>query len=86
MRSRLKRLLDKDEGPNTGGMGAVASPPIATPDLIAQVEDTIVRPTLDGLKAEGISYKGFIFFGLMIQEGQPYVIEYNVRMGDLRLA
>lgn len=77
-----KRIGEKDTGLNTGGMGAVSPVPFATDDFIANVEEKVVKPTLQGLNKMGIDYVGFIFIGLMNIEGHPYVIEYNVRMGD----
>lgn len=77
-----KRIGDNDEGLNTGGMGAVSPVPFATESFMNLVERKVIKPTLEGLKAEGIRYQGFIFIGLMNHEGEPYVIEYNARMGD----
>ena len=77
-----KRIRDNDQGPNTGGMGAVASMELATPELMRQIEEDIVKPTVAGLQKDGLRYRGFLYFGLMLTPTGPQVIEYNCRFGD----
>jgi len=77
-----KRIGENDTGLNTGGMGAVSPVAFADANFLKKVDEKVVKPTLHGLKSEGIKYVGFIFIGLMNIKGEPFVIEYNVRMGD----
>jgi len=77
-----KRAYDGDKGPNTGGMGAYSPLPQVDDTLKAKIEDEVVKPTVEGLKRKGIDFRGTIYAGLMIHEGSPYVLEYNVRFGD----
>ena len=77
-----KRAFDGDQGPNTGGMGAYSPAPVLIPALVDEVMATIIQPTLEGLAAEGITYKGFLYAGLMLTADGPKLLEYNVRFGD----
>jgi len=77
-----KRVGEEDTGPNTGGMGAVSPVPFADEIFLKNVEEKVIKPTIKGLKAENLEYRGFIFFGLIKVGDEPYVIEYNCRMGD----
>lgn len=77
-----KRVFDNDEGLNTGGMGAYSPAPVLTDEVTAKVMARILKPTMDGLKADGIKYKGILYAGLMINKGEPYVLEFNCRLGD----
>ena len=77
-----KRIGEKDTGPNTGGMGAISPVSFANEIFLKKVEEKIIKKTIEGIQADEIEYKGFLFIGLMNVRGEPYVIEYNVRMGD----
>jgi len=77
-----KRIFDLDQGPNTGGMGAYSPAPVVTPQLHDEIVETIVRPTIDGMAADGHPYVGILYVGLMIKNGKPRVVEYNARFGD----
>ncbi|WP_457749814.1 phosphoribosylamine--glycine ligase [Sulfurimonas sp.] len=77
-----KRLLDGDKGPNTGGMGAYAPTPLVDETLYAKVKERIIRPTLDGMQKEGAPFEGVLFIGIMVVNGEPITLEFNVRFGD----
>jgi len=77
-----KRALDNDAGKNTGGMGVIAPLPFVSPELMREIDETIVRPTLDALKRKGIEYKGILYPGLILTTKGPKVLEYNARFGD----
>ena len=77
-----KRVFDNDEGPNTGGMGAYSPTPIIDKGISQKIQEKIIDKTISSLKDEGIIFKGFLYAGIMLKDGEPYVLEYNVRMGD----
>ena len=77
-----KRIFDNDKGPNTGGMGAYSPTPIIDKDISQKIQEKIIDKTISSLRNEGITFKGFLYAGIMLKDGEPYVLEYNVRMGD----
>ena len=77
-----KRIFDDDKGPNTGGMGAYSPTPIIDKDLAKKIQEKIINKTIESMKKEGITFKGFLYAGIMLKDNEPYVLEYNVRMGD----
>jgi len=77
-----KRLLDGDEGPNTGGMGAYVPTPLVNDEIYSKVEERVIKPTLKGLEEDGMPFSGVLFIGIMVVNGEPIVLEYNVRFGD----
>ena len=77
-----KRLLDNDEGPNTGGMGAYVPTPLVNDELYQKIEDRVIKPTLKGLDEDGMPFTGVLFIGVMVVNGEPMILEYNVRFGD----
>jgi len=77
-----KRIFDDDTGPNTGGMGAYSPTPIVNDELAKKIQESVIDKTIQSMKNEGITFKGFLYAGIMLRDGEPYVLEYNVRMGD----
>jgi len=77
-----KRIYDGDEGPNTGGMGAYSPTPVINDKLAEKIQKDIIEKTISGMKKEGIVFCGFLYAGIMIKDGEPYVLEFNARMGD----
>ncbi len=77
-----KRLLNGDKGPNTGGMGAYAPTPLVNDEIYRKLDERVIVPTLKGMEAEGMPFKGVLFMGVMVVDGEPYILEYNVRFGD----
>jgi phosphoribosylamine--glycine ligase len=77
-----KRLLNGDQGPNTGGMGAYAPTPLVNEEIYRKLDERVIRPTLKGMEAEGMPFTGVLFIGVMVVNGEPYILEYNVRFGD----
>ena len=77
-----KKIFDDDKGPNTGGMGAYSPTPVVDSELAKKIQKEVIDKTMESLKHEGIDFKGFLYAGIMISDNKPYVLEYNVRMGD----
>ena len=77
-----KRLLNNDEGPNTGGMGAYAPTPLVNDEIYRKLNERVIEPTLKGMEAEGMPFTGVLFIGVMVVKGEPIILEYNVRFGD----
>jgi len=77
-----KRIYDDDNGPNTGGMGAYSPTPIIDETLAKKIQEKVIDKTIQAMKNEGISFKGFLYAGIMVKDNEPFVLEYNVRMGD----
>ena len=77
-----KRVFDNDKGPNTGGMGAYSPTPIIDNDISQKIQERIIDKTISALRDEGITFQGFLYAGIMLKDGEPYVLEYNARMGD----
>lgn len=77
-----KRLLNDDEGPNTGGMGAYAPTPLVNDEIYAKLDERVIKPTLEGMEDEDMPFRGVLFIGVMVVDGEPIVLEYNVRFGD----
>ena len=77
-----KRVFDNDEGPNTGGMGAYSPTPVIDEKLASEIQEKIIDKTINAMHNEGLDFRGFLYAGIMIKDGTPYVLEYNVRMGD----
>lgn len=77
-----KRIYDDDKGPNTGGMGAYSPTPVINDSIAEKIQESIINKTVNSMKGEGIAFKGFLYAGIMLKDGEPYVLEFNVRMGD----
>jgi phosphoribosylamine--glycine ligase len=77
-----KRVFEDDQGPNTGGMGAYSPAPVVTPELEKKIMDRVMNPVLRGFRSEGVAFKGVLYAGVMVKDGEPYVLEFNCRLGD----